>query len=328
MIRAKMILFAMLLTYSASVLARGGDLVNNGGGLAEKNILFAYEKLEKFIHICLQSEVCKITASQKQILQKIYDGLPREKKHSQLEFASEKNLPGYFMIDGRIRVAATGSTVGSVIRINSDMLYTKNDAGYYEPLSMAEGVAILIHELGHHYGKYTHEELDLLGVRVSMVVQQKIISTPMIPWTSEISAQVFNPDMSSYPDVLLSVGDDVIDISQQYAAAVSCVVFKVPIPILPIPDIELVTSTPVGSLLHNVHWDKVKDAADMITVRIIGNISNKCAARGQGPVRLNNSKLSIVFTINKKDGHLIFDPASLVVNQFKDPWWKFIKLPM
>jgi hypothetical protein len=322
------ILFSLALVLSASTsFATGGDLVNNGGGLSEKNILFAYEKLNKFIQLCLNSQACKLTAPQKDILKKIYAGLDKEKAIAQLEFASEKNIPGYFMIDGQVRVARTGSAIGSIIRINSDLLYTKNEMGVYEPISIADGLAILIHELGHHYGNYTHEELDLLGVRVSMLLQQKIISTPMIPWTPEISAQVFNPDLSSFPDVLLTVGSQVIDISRQYAKTVRCTVFKVPIPVLPIPDIELVTETPVGSILHNVHWDGVKDSDDSIKVRIVGNVSNKCAQR-QGSVRLNNSKLSISFTIQKKNGRYIYLPQTLVVDQFKDPWWKFIKLPI
>ena len=43
---------------------RGGDLINNGGGIAEKNVLYAYAKLEGFLHLCLSSEVCKISSSQ------------------------------------------------------------------------------------------------------------------------------------------------------------------------------------------------------------------------------------------------------------------------
>lgn len=318
------VLIATLLFQPA--FAGKGDLVNNGGGISEKNILFAYAKLEKFIQLCLNSEACKLNAPQKDLLRKIAAGLPKEKERAQIEFASEKNLPGYFIIDGRVRVARTGSTVGSVIIINSDLLYTKNDVGGYDPITISEGLAILLHELGHHYGNYTHEELDLLAVRVSMLLQQKIITTPLIPWTSDISVQVYNPDISSFPSVLLTVGNEVIDISKQYAATVRCTVFKVPIPILPIPDIELVTQTPAGSTLHNVHWDGLKESETSISVRVVGNVSNKCAHTG-GSVQLNNSKLALRFTIEKRNGAYKFRPETLVVEQFKDPWWKFIKLP-
>jgi hypothetical protein len=323
--RLKSILIAVTLFATAAY--AGGDHVNNGGGLSERNILFAYEKMGKYVELCLQSETCKLTPAQRQILLKIQAGLPQEKAHAQIEFASEKNLPGYFVIDGRVRLARTGSTIGSPIIINIDMLDTKNEAGGVDPMSIAEGVSLLVHEFGHHYGNYTHEELDLLGVRVSMMLQQKMIVTPMIPWTSEISAQVFNPDLSSFPDVLLTVGDEVIDISKQYRHAVKCIDFQVPIPVLPIPDIVLATSAPESSLLHNVHWDKIKDSDNSISVKIIGNVSNKCASKSDGPIRLNNSKLLITFTITKKNGHYLFDAKSLEVSQFKDPWWKFIKLP-
>jgi predicted Zn-dependent protease with MMP-like domain len=321
-------IFTAVFLMSAIANATGGDHVNNGGGLSERNILFAYEKMGKYIQLCLHSETCKLTTTQREILEKIQAGLPREKVRAQIEFASEKNLPGYFIIDGRVRLARTGSTVGSVIIINVDMLDTKNESGGVDPMSIAEGVSLLVHEFGHHYGSYSHEELDLLGVRVSMMLQQKMIVTPMIPWTSEISAQVFNPDLSSFPDVLLTVGDEVIDISKQYRQAVKCIDFKVPIPVLPIPDIVLASSAPESSMLHNVHWDKIKESETSVSVKIIGNVSNRCSSQNEGPIRLNNSKLLITFTINKKGSRYVFDQSTLSVSQFKDPWWKFIKLPM
>ena len=306
----------------------GGDLVNNGGGIAEKNVLYAYERLDKYIKVCLQSESCKLNEQQKVVLLQILKGLPNEKAAPQLFFASESKTPGFFIIDGLIRVAKTGSTIGSPIYINSDLLYSKNEAGVYDPVSIPEAVAILIHEMGHHYGEYSHEELDLIGVRASLTLQHKFISTPMIPWTSEISASVFNENLvSSFPEVLLTVGNDVIDISDKYREAVMCVGITIPIPILPIPDLELLNKKPVASILHNVHWAKLKEKNDQLYVTITGAVSNNCVYKSNIGIRNNDSKLNISFRIRKEDGNWKISRSSIEVEQYKDPWWKIIRLP-
>lgn len=329
MMKLRRSLILSLITLATLVAhGRGGDLVNNGGGIAEKNMLYAYERLDKYIQVCLRSESCKLNDQQKVVLQQILKGLPEEKAQPQLFFGSEAKSPGLFIIDGLVRVAKTGSTVGSPIYINSDLLYSKNEAGVYDPVSIPEAVAILIHEMGHHYGEYSHEELDLIGVRASLTLQNKFISTPMIPWTTEISASVFNADLvSSFPEVLLTVGNEVIDISAQYREAVSCVGLTVPIPILPIPDIELLNKKPVASILHNVHWAKLKEKNDQLYVTIMGAVSNNCVYKSNIGIRNNDSKINISFRIRKENGNWKISRSSIAVDQYKDPWWKIIRLP-
>ena len=39
---------------------RGGDLINNGGGLSEKTVLVAYTNLDKYLKLCLDSDYCKL----------------------------------------------------------------------------------------------------------------------------------------------------------------------------------------------------------------------------------------------------------------------------
>lgn len=327
---SRLVLAALLSAASITAFARrGGDMVNNGGGLSEKNVLYAYEKLDKYIELCLKTPACKLSSSQRSILGQILTGLPEERKTQQLFFASESKSPGFFIIDGLVRVAKTGSTVGSPIYINSDLLYSKNEADQYDPTSIPEATAILIHEMGHHYGNYSHEELDLIGVRVSMLMQQKFISTPLIPWTAEVSVSVFNPDLiSSFPEVLLNVGDDVIDISRMYAETAMCYEITIPIPILPIPDLQLLSKKPAGSLLHNVHWDKLTEKNDTLRVNVIGNISNNCVYKMDVGIRNNDYKVSIGFVANKKNGKWVIDNNSVQMNQYRDPWYKIIRLPI
>ncbi len=319
---------AMLIMIYHTTWAKGGDLVNNGGGLAEKNVIYAYEKLGSYLKLCLDSETCKLNSSQKILLQKILKGLAEEKASQQLSFVSEQKQPGFFLLDGNIRIAKTGSEIGSKIFVNIDMLYTKNKSGLYDACTIPEATAILVHELGHHYGDYTHDELDFLGVRVSLLLQSKMLSTPLVPWKSDISLDVFNRDeVGQFPEVLLYVGNDVIDLSSFYQNAVICEGFKVPIPVLPIPDIPLVTSAAKGSIFHNLHWEKIKDRDTRLDIQITGNVSNRCKSKSSTEIRNNSSQLTIKFKVNKMDQSWVYDASSLTMRQFEDPWWKIIKIP-
>lgn len=324
---------SLLITKAPAFASLGGDMVNNGGGIAEKNILFAYSKLEKYIQNCLNSDICILSDGQKNILNKILTHLPEEKQNQQqLSFFSERKYPGTFIIDGLIRVAKTGSTVGSPIYINLDLLYSRNEVNGYVPVSVPEAVAILIHEMGHHYGNYTHEELDLIGVRVSLFLQKIFISTPLVPWTSDISVNVFNSNLtSSFPEVLLSVGDDAVDISSLYDKEALCYGFTIPIPILPIPDIQLLSKKPVGSLFHNIHWDKFKEdnSGNILRMRVVGNVSHNCLYKVDiGALRINDYKMSIEFIAYKVNGRWVVDKQSIKMNQFQEPWYKIIRLPL
>lgn len=319
------VLFAVFSTQSVFA---GGDRVNNGGGLAEKNVIYAYERIENYIKLCLVSETCKLNPTQQLILQKIYNGLPHDKNSTQLSFSSERANPGRFIIDGNVRVAKTGSTPGSAIMINADLLYNKNQSGAYEAMSIPEAVAVLVHEFGHHYGNYSHEELDLIGVRVSLLLQSNLISTPLVPWRSDIAMTVLNQDASgAFPEVLLYVGNDIIDISRQYKAEIECVKFKIPIPLLPVPDININGKTPKGSIFHNLHWEKIKDSETTLDVQITGNVSNRCKVKSDTEIRNNSAQLTIKFRMNKSIDTWVYDPQSLSMRQFEEQWWKIIKLP-
>lgn len=307
----------------------GGDLVNNGGGLAEKNVYYAYKNLETYIKSCFESPFCKVTEDQRIILTKISEALPKEKDNtSQIIFESERKNPGTFILDGQVRIAKTGDLVGSPIYLNTDLLYSRDKRGRFEAITIPEAVAILIHEMGHHHGHYRHDELDLLGVTVSLYLQRALISTPMIPWESDISATVYNPShITAFPEVLLYVGADVIDLSELYRQTVQCNVLTVPIPILPVPDIVLIKEAPMGSTLSNVHWQRIRDREHSMDIEIAGNISNMCRLKSEVKIRNNSFKFSLKFTVRKKQNVWIYKQGSAELKQISSPWYKFIKLP-
>lgn len=323
---ATTLLWSLVFCFSAKAFA-GGDLVNNGGGLAEKNFYYAHDKLKQNIQLCLASDFCKLESSQRIVLTKILNGLPGEMITS-LQFASERKQPGFFKIDGEIKVAKTGSLVNSPIYINLDMIYTKNEMGFYIPTSVSEATAILIHELGHHYGSFSHSDLDVLGVKVANMMNKKTHNTPLLPWSSQIALTVFNPDVDqTFPDVLLYAEETVVDLSKEYRKIAFCPVFTVPVPILPLPDIQVSTEKPLGSVIHNLHWTKFNTSGKSAKLKVVGNISHKCKDSEKNVLfRSQDFSVELEFTLNQdSSGKWILDQKSIDISQTKNPWWKLIR---
>lgn len=302
----------------ASIAHAGGDLINNGGGIAEKNVLYAYQKLDNYIKLCLSSDLCKVNTLQRSILQKINEGMAQERQNlEQIQFDSEKANPGFFIIDGEVKVAKTGGLIGSPIFINTDLLYTRNELGFFIPLSISESVAILVHELGHHYGIYAHTDLDLTGVRVALMLQHKTYSTPLLPWSEQISAVIINRDVdTSYPDILLYVEDQAFDLSQQFKDAVFCPKFFIPIPFL--PDIPLSTKKPVSTLAHNVHWSKLATNGSTALLSIRADLAHKCQDADNNSVRSQDFLIKIDFSLTMGPfGKWTLDNNSIKLEQSK-----------
>ncbi len=331
-IQLSILMFILASAYLFPGLARGGgDSVNNGGGLAEKTIILAYSRLERFARLCLNSEQCKLNNHQHGVLSKIVENIPREPDaEHMLIFLSEKKNPGTFIIDGEVKVAKTGNHLGSPIYINTDLLYAKNPVGYYEALSFSEAIAILIHEVGHHYGYPNHTELDLLGVKVGGLLQQNVATTPLLPWNKSIMLTVINDfNEKSFPTVLLNIGDLMYDLSDRVKSKLNCPLIRIPIPILPVPDPTLVSKKPLGSIYHNIHWERSAMASKDNDLAIIGNLGNFCNPQDTFPTVNKNYKLRIVFKVKYSDTlhKLELDSNSVEIKQLHDPWYKIIKFP-
>lgn len=156
---------------------RAGNEVG-GGGIAENNILFAYLNLEGFIDLCLHAPGCGLQPGEHEILRKIREALPQEKKTPKpIEFVSERQRPGFFYVEGQVRIAKTGFHVGDTIYVNTDMLYpdavpmVAGVPAYRRPLDLPIAVSLLVHELGHHQGERDHAKLDLMGSRLQTLMR-------------------------------------------------------------------------------------------------------------------------------------------------------------
>jgi hypothetical protein len=227
--------------HSASFAAvGGGGEVGNGGGIAEKNITFAYINLSSYIDICLASASCQLSAQELPVLQAIRGGLSDEYlDQNQIIFSSETAQPGFFFLDGAIRVARTGSTVGSAIYYNRDLLYPVGPSGNITPFSVADAVGSLVHEMGHHHGIADHTFLDLLGSKVEKLMLGQIHS---IDSNSQIRFSVETIDFSgaSVSQLIVFDSETVTDLTGRLKTALRGVC----------PD----TAPMSAANIANLHW--------------------------------------------------------------------------
>jgi hypothetical protein len=319
-------LFILIMGLQSSVVfskAKGGDLVNNGGGLAERNVLFAYTNLEFSLKLCLDSTSCHLSATEQSLLRTIYEHLAEERSNlSQIEFISEVKNPGTFIIDGEMKAAVTGSTIGTVIRINTDLLYTTKNNNQLEALSVHESVAMLIHELGHHYGDYSHVELDLLGIKVAQNLGKSTYQTPLLPNENLISAVLINGEAGlSFPEVLLYGNQQMFNLSELLKKEVACKLIGIPIQIGPIPPILIGVNKPYAFQVSNVYWSAIPKNNDGI-FKIKGSLTNFC---DKDLIGINhNTKFEISFLLNHTDDinqiNWSIDEKSISIKQIQDPW--------
>jgi len=304
----------------------GGDLVGNGGGIAEKNILFSYLNLKAYMEICLHSPTCKLNYWEKNLLQKILDNLPREQTgKEQIKFVSEKERSGFFMLDGDLKIAKTGDKIGSPIYINSDLLYTKNSEGDFKAFSMSDAVALLVHELGHHHEVKNHFKLDLLGIKVSMSLENHSDKASLFPHKHDFMVVSINKrNAYEFPQLLIYFDDTFMDISKEFKESLKC----------PGPFFAITNDKPHGANFHNMFWKKLSRRMNIYEFKVSGNVSTYCEGEPYNPNQLKATTVEIKFKLNlisdekKRSGYRWqYLDKSLRVKHYKKKWWKAFKMP-
>lgn len=213
----------MAATLSLSINSQAkDDTVGDGAGLAEMRFAFAYNNLERFLHFCLVSNNCRLNARERVLAGMIGQALPAERQNTkQLQFKTQKEED--FNIGGRLVVAKTGSTVGSPIIINKDMIYSKDVDDQTQAMSEAEAVAVLVHEMGHHHGEKDEDMLDSLGVKVQALSQTRMQRAEKGYLLSNLVVSAFNfGTWDSFALLNVSDGEKVADLSRFVAGAVRC----------------------------------------------------------------------------------------------------------
>lgn len=225
-----------------------GDEANNGAGMAKKNILFAFNHLEKFIDLCLISTNCKVSEDELTILEKIKAILPAERAQEKpIVFKSETKHPNTFIINGEVKVAKTSLHSPSTIYFNTDQLYRVNTLGVVEAISIGEAAALVLHELGHHLGIVDHDRLDVLGSKIEYQLQNHILKIPFDIFTqSEWVVFINYYPIQMTPTFLLTLKHSSIDLSKRFQKLAKC----------PLPE-----EGPEGEflgrhvLISNLHWE-------------------------------------------------------------------------
>jgi hypothetical protein len=310
--------------------ARRGDVMGNGGGLAEQNIIYAYGNITTFIDICLDSNDCRLDDKEKDILKKIKANMHREYVQGQIVFKSERAEPGTFLLHGEPKIAKTWLYVEAPIYINKDLLYQTNTAGKVVPLDLSKAVAIMIHELGHHHNINDHTMLDLLGVKVSMAVGRDLEKARVLPGYQNLQATVITKmGTHTKPTVLLYVGDQIFDISKVVADELHCTSITIPI----FGSIQFGNAKPVGSILHNIAFTKqdISDVANDSYFTLTGSLVHFCKD-GSKLRQITNTKLDINFSAqlyNDTSGFSWkYNSSSLGVKQYKESLMKLFFIPL
>lgn len=130
-----------------------------------------------FLYSCLTNpDECGLTQNERKLADMIYKARIFDRVKSKLEYVSEREQPGFFQLDGAVRIAKTGRFHGSEIYLNKDMLALPadpdNEAAGYVPVSFEKLLAVVIHELGHHHELFftpnlEHEELDIFALKIA-----------------------------------------------------------------------------------------------------------------------------------------------------------------
>jgi hypothetical protein len=230
-----------------------GDVSGGGGGLGEQNFTFAYRNLGRFLEVCLKTPVCQLTKEDREVVEFIAAELPNEyAANPSLHFTASQTR----FTDGQLapRIAVTGYYVGAPIHINLALLYEKQTDGTTRPLSIAEAVSVLVHELGHHKGRaLTHDYLDGVGMKVrgGYLTNAQRTKFPrifmskyhMADFAIEAVNTATHPDWTMFKRqnstlVVLTDGENLFDLSSEVAK-------------LPCPDGPGVLDS---VLLDNFHW--------------------------------------------------------------------------
>lgn len=322
-------IFALNLTLGCNLSFAGGDLVNNGGGLSERNVLFAYNNLEFSIRLCLDSSSCRLSIDENKLLRTLFLHLKEERQNqNQILFISEKQHPGTFLIDGEMKAAVTGGQIGSVIYINTDLLYFMKKNNLIEGLSVNESVAMLVHELGHHYGSFSHTSLDLLGLKVSHHLEKSTYQTPLLPGGSPISALFINGEAgSSFPEILLYAYQQMFNLTDLVENKIGCQLIGLPLSIGIFPPLTFPIKKPRALLVHNVYWEEIPRKLTGV-FKIKGSLTSYCELPN-GEIQVNrNHKIIVSFVIKNSPlndlNKLSIDQKTINISQVKDPWLRLL----
>jgi len=190
------LLITLLFVFSFDTYSRGGDIIGNGGGIAESNFVHAYSRLYKLIDNCLSSDFCSRNEKEFYDLLTIREATADNfRSSSRIIYTTPEETPGIFYTNDSdvVRLAVTGNRKSDPIYVNLNLLYTEKNGKTFPALSYGEIVAILIHEIGHNVGlKGDHAHLDFLGSLVRDFMEQKFVSHEYLVFNTVFNVNLMN----------------------------------------------------------------------------------------------------------------------------------------
>ena len=213
-------LILLVLLSSPPVFAGGADVIGNGGGVGEQNVVLAWQILPTLL-----SEL----ASQDQTLAKTYlKSFDHVYGADFLLFRSGINNPGLFPMDAKgLAVAATTQGwVGAPIYFNLDRITVIEDGSLVYAMSVDEALSLEVDLIGKAHGTpegLGSELADLrervvdLGRRTTVKADARVLFLPQVVVFSKNSTSINNP-------VYLVVGDGEarINLSEDLVKILSC----------------------------------------------------------------------------------------------------------
>lgn len=203
--------------------AGGGDIIGNGGGLAEQNFVYALAQLSDFIAETMAAGLVK--EDDARTLAKIGE-LAKAKKHQahELIFISGKLIPGLFHAghDSEVRLAKTGLSPEAPILVNLDLLYDRRGVDL-EIMPLPIMVASLVHELGHQVGIEDHSYLDFLGSRVRRLLEREQVRVSRtLGSEGRVVMTSINLGRQTIPRLSATVGTKLVSFDAQLSDALRC----------------------------------------------------------------------------------------------------------
>jgi len=204
-------------------LVRSGDIVGNGGGLAEQNFLFTYRQLGNIIASCIETDYCNFKGRDLKVLFRIQEIADKNKlKENQLVFLNNLMAPTFFFdsYDAQTRTAKTGYSDEFPIFINLDIVYSEGS----DLISNTAAITgLLIHEIGHQAGVQSHRELDILATKLRKYVSLDSTYTKIAIFNRALSIKSYSARSHSAKNLLLlEYENKIFDLSVAMKKSLKC----------------------------------------------------------------------------------------------------------
>ncbi|MFT6070025.1 MAG: hypothetical protein ACJAT2_002462 [Bacteriovoracaceae bacterium] len=221
----------------------GGDIIGNGGGIAEQDFRFAYRKIPSIVDSCLESPFCPIPNKEIELLKNIKKiAVSSAPNKDRLIFLSESDYPGFFKDsnDSKIRIAKTANIKGAPVFVNLDMLYGGKNA----LLDFPAIVSVLVHEIGHQASIKSHSLLDELGTRLREFLLDDASSIEQEVGGARLRLSYYNlKEANRFAEFMLHYKDDFFSLKSSLIEKISCEE----------------GALPIGFKVSNLHWNRRVD---------------------------------------------------------------------